>query len=268
MFYTQQSVFPINTRVPSLLFVADVQYLFYPEYFSFADRSFRKISYLRSMQQATRITTVSRFTADHLIERCGVPGQKIRVIHHGYDPPADEPDEPVPSPVAPPYIYYPAASYPHKGHVRLFRSFADLKRRGLIRHRLLLSGDRNAYWPRLEKVIREEGMESEIVHMGYVSYDEVVALYRNADAIVFPSEFEGFGLPVLEAVRFRKKIICSRLETFAELGVPACWQIDFSDPDQLLRALAQAGPTSLEQEPISWPEAVRHTLEFVRETAS
>lgn len=265
MLYTQQTIFPINCGIPSLLFVADVQYLFHPEYFAFADIQFRKRSYLRSIQRATRITTVSQFSANHVVEQCGIPAERIKVIHHGFDPvsPPREDSDIVPDY---PYLYYPSASYPHKGHAVLFRSLAELKRRGQLKYRLLLSGDRNKYWMKLEQLIREEGMEDEIIHQGYISYAEVVALYRHAAAIVFPSEFEGFGIPVLEAVQLQKKIVCSQIPTFGELGVPEHWQIDFSDPDELLRALEQDGPTQLERGPISWQEAVSRTVQLAKET--
>ena len=107
-------------------------------------------------------------------------------------------------------------------------------------------------------------MEGKIIHLGYLPYAEVLSLYQDADVIVFPSEFEGFGLPVLEAVQFKKKIICSRIPTFAELGVPEKWQIDFSDPDQFFEALEQPGPTVLTHEPLPWPEAIHQTMEWSR----
>ncbi|MBN2162270.1 MAG: glycosyltransferase family 4 protein [Pontiellaceae bacterium] len=267
MFYTQQTIFPVDCRIPSLLFVADVQYLIYPQYFSWADRQFRNRSYLRSMQRADSITTVSQFTADHLMKHCGVAPEKITVIHHGVDAVSALPDE-SDEEAARPFIYYPAASYPHKGHEQLFRSFAELKRRGLIKQRLLLSGEQTAHWNRLEQIIREESMEGEIIHLGYIAYATVLALYRQADAIVFPSEFEGFGLPVLEAVQFEKKIVCSRLPTFSELGVPQEWQIDFFNPDELLLVLNRKGPTRLARSPLTWREAVRQTLELVKDAGA
>lgn len=266
MFYTQQTIFPIGCRVPSLLFIADVQYLFYPRYFSRADLAFRRRIYLKSMKVAAKITTVSQFTADHIIDFCGVKPEKITVIHHGFDfaAPPTERSSKVPDDS---YLYYPAASYPHKGHAVLFRSFAELVRRGDVKQRLLLSGERNTHWTKLEKILREEGMEDRIVHLGYVSFSDVLSLYQHADAIVFPSEFEGFGLPVLEAVQFRKKIVCSQLPTFAELGVPPEWQVDFSEPDQLGDALSRPGPTELSRLPISWHEAIRLTIDLVRDMA-
>jgi glycosyltransferase involved in cell wall biosynthesis len=263
MLYTQQSMFPMRCTAPSVLLVADVQYLFSPQYYSWLDLRFRKSVYLRSLKYCSKIISISSFTAGHLIERCGVPAEKIEVVHLGYDPPSagDEDDLVVP---ACSYLYYPAATHRHKGHAQLFRSFAQLKRAGEIEQKLVLSGGRNNYWTVLEGIIRSEGMEDEIIHVGHVTYPQVTALYKAADAVLFPTEFEGFGIPVLEAAQLQKKIICSVLPVFDELGVPRIWQIDYRDPDQLLNALQQEGPTRLLKEPINWKESVRRNMDVVR----
>lgn len=188
------------------------------------------------------------------------------MVHHGFDPvgPTDSAAGILPPGVERPYLYYPAFTYPHKGHARLIKTFAHLKRSGRIGHKLVFSGGRNTWWKTLERQIRQEGMEQEILHVGFVSRDHVEALYNQADAVLFPTEFEGFGIPVLEAAGRGKKIICSRLPIFDELGVSPEWQIDFSDPQQFLRALNQNGPTKLLKEPMSWMEAVRGNLDVLR----
>ncbi len=265
MFFTQQSMFPFHCPVPSVLFVADVQYLFYPQYFSRFDRLFRKRAYVPSIKACTRIATISNFTADHLVSHYGVPGNKIEVIPHGYDSGIREAGK-LPALIDKPYLYYPAATYPHKGHARLLRSFAQLKRDGLA-HKLVLSGVQTSYWKTLQAIIRSEGLVEDIIHCGFVSSSEVAALYASADAVVFPTEFEGFGIPVLEAVSMGKKIICSGLSVFDELGVPRKWQIDFTDSRQLLQAIRNPEVTVLEHEPISWEEAVRRTIEMAQRLA-
>jgi glycosyltransferase involved in cell wall biosynthesis len=265
MLFTQQSMFPKVTRIPSALLVADVQYLFSPQYYSRFDLAFRKRAYIGSLSRCSRIISISGVTARHLTEHCGVPSRKIDVIHLGFDPgKAAEGDLSVVPDV--PYLYYPAVTYPHKGHAVLFRSFAALKRTGRIPHKLVLSGATNRYWNVLQKIIREEGIETDVLHRGYVTYGQVRALYDGADAVLFPTEFEGFGMPALEAVFLKKKLICSALPIFDELGVPREWQIDFSDPEQLLNALNRPGPTRLLKEPICWDEVVRRNLDIVRRT--
>lgn len=265
MLYTQQSMFPLHSSIPSALLVADVQYLFSPQYYSWLDLRFRKSIYLASLQHCSKIIAISGVTANHLIEYCHVSADKIEVIHFGYDP-KESPVESSVTALDYPYLYYPAVTYPHKGHAQLIRTFAQLKRSGRIKQKLVFSGIQSSYWRTLNSIIQSEGVPDDIIHLGYVPYTQVQALYKGADAVLFPTEFEGFGIPVLEAVQFQKRIICSELPVFDELGVPRKWQIDYSAPLQLQQALAQEGPTSLLKEPISWRESVARTLDLLRMT--
>lgn len=263
MLFTQQSMFPLHCPVPSVLLVADVQYLISPHYYSWLDLRFRKRSYIGSMHACTKMIAISAVTATHLHEICRVPSEKIEVIHLGFDRVLTKKESVAGLPEGP-YLYYPAAMHRHKGHLQLLRTFSKLKRSGCIKQKLLLSGSRGARWDEMEQIIRDEGMQDEIIHLGFVSYGQVETLYAGADAVLFPTEFEGFGIPLLEAVTRQKKIICSTLPIFDELGLPSEWQIDFSRPDQLLAALMRSGPTRLTRDPISWEESIRLELDVLR----
>ena len=123
------------------------------------------------------------------------------------------------------------------------------------------------HWKTLCRLIRRLGLQDVVQHVGYVPYDHVRQLYRGAACVVFPTSYEGFGLPILEAVEAGKKILVSRLEVFGELGVPARFQIDFSDPEQLARALQEPGITELENRPWTWAEAAAATMSVLASAA-
>jgi hypothetical protein len=174
-----------------------------------------------------------------------------------------------PSVVSGPYLLYPAATYAHKGHEDLFRTFAVLRRRGDLDARLVLTGERTKRWDRvLLPLLRSLGIDGDVVHLGFVSRDELHRLYCGARAVVFPSHFEGFGIPVLEAARFRKRIVTSRLQVFDEIGVPRHAQVDFTEPEQVLAALRASAPTRLEKAPVTWRPCAERTLEVLREAAA
>ena len=130
-----------------------------------------------------------------------------------------------------------------------------------------MTGLRTRLWPGLERLIRDLGMQPHIRHLGYLDHEDVGRVYAGASAVLFPTLFEGFGLPVIEAAAFGKKVIVSRLEVFDEIGVPAAFQIDFADPDQLLAALRLSGPTALEKTPATWEEIARATMAELRRAA-
>jgi glycosyltransferase involved in cell wall biosynthesis len=266
-FFPQQSIYPKAVGTPCVLTVVDVQHLFFPRRFSLFDRAFRAAIYPRSMRRADRIMAISEHTRNGLVSHCGVPPARVTVVPPGL--PDKPPEFRGPHPLVPGrYLYYPAATFPHKNHETLLRAFAELKRRRLYDGRLVLTGQQTARWGRLRRLIRTLGIESAVRHLGFVPYSEVGQLYAGADAVVFPSRYEGFGIPVAEAVRFGKKVICSRLEVFDEIGVPARFQIDFGRPDELVAALALEGPTVLEKPLPTWPQAARATLDLLRQAAA
>lgn len=264
--FPQQSIYPATLRLPSVLVVHDLQHLHHPGNFGLADRAFRAAVYGRSLARATRVIAISGETRRQLVEECGVDGGKVSVVGHGVSPMPEPPAEgsrPVPFP----YLYYPAATYRHKGHEILLRSYAALRRRGALAEKLVLSGQRTGEWARLRRLASSLGVADAVVHLGFVPRERVWALYAGAEAVVIPSQYEGFGLPVLEAVAARRRVVASRLAAFEELGMPPEWLIDFADPEALLRALRQPGPTTLARSHPTWQGVARATLEVLRAAA-
>lgn len=266
MLFPQQSIFPKRVAAPAVLTVGDLQHLFFPQNFSLFDRAFRGTIYPYSLRRARRIIAISEYTKKTLVERAEMKADDVSAIPFGFTP--SDAGSLLPLDGMPgPYLYYPAATFPHKQHATLFRAYAALRSRGVINEPLVLTGARTRLWPKLERLIRELRMEGQIRHLGFLPFSEVRRVYAGASAILFPTLFEGFGLPVLEAAEFGKKLVTSRLEVFDEIGVPARFQIDFSQPDQLLAALRLKGPTLLEKRPLDWEDNAKATLWELRRAA-
>jgi glycosyltransferase involved in cell wall biosynthesis len=265
VFFPQQSIFPKNVAAPCALVVHDLYHLFLPQYLSAGQRFFRRRSYGYAMSRAERIIAISHFTQKSILTHYAVDAERVAVIPHGWDgaPTAVEAD----AGFGGKYLYYPAITRPHKNHHLLLETIAALRARGSFDYQLVLSGIQTAHWKNLGRQIRRLGLEDVVRHVGYVPYDRVRRLYRGAQCVVFPSSYEGFGLPILEAVEAGKKILVSRLEVFDELGVPARFQIDFSDPEQFARALEEPGVTALENRPWTWDEAAAATMSILASAA-
>lgn len=265
LFFPQQSIFPAGVKTPAVLTAVDVQYLFHPEHFGLFDRTFRPRVYPRSLAAARHVLAISEFTKRTLVEACGVAPEKVTAIPLGFTPRDVSRVEPYR--IGLPYLYYPAATFPHKAHETLLRTVAALRRRGELHHRLILTGARTSHWKALARLLRELGMEDTVQHLGFVSRDQVDSLYAGADAVVFPSRYEGFGLPIVEAAQFGRRIVTSRLPVFDEIGVPAEAQIDFEDPAALAAALARTAPTVLTVRPATWKETAERTVGVLRRVA-
>ncbi len=261
--FPQQSIFPRGAGGRAVVTVVDVQHLFFPGNFGLFDRAFRALAYPRAMAGADRLLAISEFTRRTLVERAGVPPSRVIAVPFGHASKARAPVEPTEL-VRRPYLFYPAATFAHKGHARLLRAYAELRRRRALDARLVFTGMQTGRWRSLERLARKLGIREDVVHLGHVPYAEVRRVYAGAEAVVFPTEFEGYGIPVLEAVEHGKRIVTSRLEVFDEIGVPGECQIDFDDPDQLLAALQRPGPVELTRPVGTWAGCAARTLEILR----
>jgi glycosyltransferase involved in cell wall biosynthesis len=264
--FPQQSIFPKRAPVRAVLTVVDVQHLHHPENIPRFERAFRAAIYPHAMARAEHLLAISEFTRTTLLER-GVAPERVTAVPLGHEGRSTADVVPTDR-VSGAYLYYPAATFAHKNHAQLIRTYAALRSSGELSARLVLTGMQTPAWKGLARLARELGVERDVVHLGFLPYPEIRRVYAGAEAVVFPSSYEGFGIPVVEAaVEFRKKVITSRLPVFDELGVPADRRIDFADPAALLAALRAPGATVLERPPGSWTECARRTVEVIRAVA-
>ncbi len=264
--FPQQSMYPKRIAVPVAVVVHDLSNILRPEGLSRLERAYRARSYGHALRRANRLVAISQYHRDVLMERCGVPPERVAVIPHGVPDRDVDSYEPL-NPVGRPFLFYPAATWKHKGHDALLRSFACLRQREGFDRVLVLAGARTPYWDELRALVAELGIADAVIHLGLLPFDDVCRMYRAASAVVFPSRTEGYGLPVVEAAHFGAKVITSRLPVFHELGVPPEWQIDFDDPEALVVALEREGPTVLSSPPWRWSDAARATLQVLRDCA-
>lgn len=272
--FPQQSIFPARVRTPAVLTVVDVQHLEHPEHLGLFDRTFRARAYPRSLEAARHVLAISEFTRRTLVERCRLAPERITAVPLGFTP--RDLSRVEPHRAAGRYLYYPAATFPHKAHDTLFRTLGALRRRGDLAHRLILSGATTSHWPRLRRLARQVGIDDLLEHRGFVSRDAVDSLYAGADAVVFPSRYEGFGLPVVEAMARGVPTVASSTSSVPEVTGDAALGVDPRSVRQIAAALdrvltdaeladrlATAGRARAEG--FSWDRTAMGTLEVYRE---
>jgi alpha-1,3-rhamnosyl/mannosyltransferase len=218
---------PLVHSARPVLTIHDLQYLFYPEYFTRTKLTWLRQMVPRSVEAARVILVPSEFTRRTVIERLNIDPSVVIVVPHGISP--REPREPVPDlreryGLPGPIFLYPAASYPHKNHLLLLEAFKKL----LSTHPgalLVLTGAR-AYLEsvtakqmeaRIDEEVRALGIEDGVRRLGFVPSDDLDALYQEAVATVFPSKFEGFGAPVLEAMSRACPVVASNATALPEV---------------------------------------------------
>jgi glycosyltransferase involved in cell wall biosynthesis len=230
--------YPLTIRLPavaapSAITLHDVQHLDLPHLFSRAERAFRAVAYHRSARSARIVIVPSAFVRDRTVLRLGLDAARIRVIHHGIDH-----DRFAPAPLErEPFLLYPARPWAHKNHGRLFEAFALLRRERPELRLVLTGGGHSGVAPK--------GVELR----GNVPGDELVRLYRTASALVFPSLYEGFGQPPLEAMACGCPVSCSSAAALPEVCGDAARYFDPADPADIAAAVED-----VLDDPVPWAD--------------
>jgi|SRR5450432_18019 glycosyltransferase involved in cell wall biosynthesis len=204
-------IVPPRSRVPAVVTLHDLQYLAYPAYFSSVKRRYLAATQARSLTRAARVMAVSEFTRAQAIEAFDLDADKVTVV-----PPVVRP-LPTVSParrivllrdlgLRGEFIVYPAAMYPHKNHGVLLKAFAEVVKSHDVT--LVLTGSVGAgAWgsahstkAEIAELATRLGIERRLRIPGYVTTEQLAALYAGAAMLTFPSRFEGFGIPVVEAM--------------------------------------------------------------------
>lgn len=273
-------IFPDVVGLRHVLMVPDIQHEYFPEFFSEDELEERRRLYGDSIRRADHICAISEFTRQTLIERLGVPPEKITAVPLAADPIFS--DQPQPdhdarvlrkyglSPGG--YFYFPAHTWLHKNHRTVVAALHLLKQKRGLTPLLVCSGGTHRARPALDQQIAELGLEHQVRFLGYCPQEDIPALYRNAISLVFPSLFEGFGMPVLEAMACGCPVICSNTTSLPEIAGDAALLIDPLNAEAWADALfqivrhpelrAELRKRGLQQaQQFSWR---RHTLETVR----
>jgi glycosyltransferase involved in cell wall biosynthesis len=216
---------PRVTGVPRVTSLLDIQHHELPQMFSRAERLFRGWAYDGSARRADQVITISEHARTGIVERLGIPAERVHAIHLGVDHDLFKPDGPVREGLPSRYVVYPANMWPHKNHAGLLRAWERVSDPDL---HLVLSGQ--TYGQPLPSGPR-------VLHVGHIPLDEMPGLLRGAEALVFPSLFEGFGLPVLEAMACGTPVAASNRGAIAEVAGSAALLFDPEDPDETASAI-------------------------------
>ena len=191
------------------------------------------------MQKLTRVVSVSESTRRDLVEHAGIRPERIRVAHNGADlsgfaatsrPGARETIARELGIDGPFILYTARLEHPGKNHVRLLEALALLKERGRLTHRLVLAGSRWNGAEVIEERIGELGLTNDVTLAGFVENRLLPELYAAADVFVFPSLFEGFGIPLLEAMAAGTPVCAASVSSIPEVVGDAALLFDPVNP--------------------------------------
>ena len=242
---------PLGRRIAKITTIHDVQHLDLPELFSAGERAYRRFSYERPARSADAVITISNFAQRSIVEHLGIAPEKVHVIPLGVDtagfvPNLGEREN---------FLLYPARPWAHKNHRRLIEAVEVLRRED-PELRLVLTGGE------LEKLGE---LPDWVDARGLVPLEELRDLYRRARMLVFPSRYEGFGLPLLEAMASGCPVAASNAGSIPEVCGDAAVFFDPESVEGIVAAvrtasertawLQQAGLARVRE--FSWDTCVR-----------
>jgi glycosyltransferase involved in cell wall biosynthesis len=252
---------PVRSLVPLVVTFHDLAVLRHPETFNRWTRTYSRLALPRVARAARRLIAVSEFTKRELVELLDVPEEKVRVIPNAVGPPFEANGEAA----AGDYVLAVSTLEPRKNLPRLVEAF---QRANLNGCRLLVAGMRG--WGSVE--LNGDGVS----WVGFVSDDELAALYRGARAVAYVPLYEGFGMPVLEAMACGAPVVAAGTPAVAEVAGDAAVLVDPLDPGAIAAGIAEALDRRDELRALGleraaafdWRDVARATVEVYREAAA
>lgn len=235
--------------------IYDLQYRTYPQFFAAADRAERHRNLLAAVRANAAFAAISDYARDSALAHLGIDPGRIRTIHLRLARRVSEPRADSGQVLrelqldAGRYFIYPANFWPHKNHETLLKAFEAARRRGLPDDfKLLCPGADSERRRALAQIAREMGLGERVVFPGYVTDQDLAMLLHNASAMVFPSRYEGYGLPVIEAMASGIPVACGNVAALPEIAAGAAIMFDPEDASQIAAAmLAMVGDAALRE---------------------
>ncbi len=227
-----------RTSRPNIFQPHDLQHEHLPEFFHPLQRAYRRVSYRAMARQADRVSVMTSAVRDEIVRHLAVKPSDVIVVPWGsvWSGPGSSALVPSIPGVPHRYVLFPAQSWPHKNHEGLVRALAVLRGQGCDVP-VICTGPRNEHWTAVIELARSLRVDDLLVDLGLVTPEELQALYRGAVALVFPSTYEGWGLPVVEALALGVPVACSAITPLVEIAAGAARLFDPASPESIAGAV-------------------------------
>lgn len=286
VYHAPHYVLPAAVRCRSVVTIHDCIHLMFPQYLpNRLAYAYARAAMWAAAKRSDRILTVSEASKRDIMHFFNVPPEKIVVVYNAIDERFSvEPREEDVARVRERYqldhgfVLYAGNIKPHKNVVRLIEAFAEVRKGGFEELKLLIIGDEISKLPALRRAVHQHKLHKHVRFLGFLPDETLAVLYRLAAVFVFPSLYEGFGLPPLEAMASGTPVVTSNVSSLPEVVGDAAVLVDPHDVHAIVDgvrrvltdpALAQElrcrGPLRARQ--FSWERSVRRTWQLYHEVA-
>jgi glycosyltransferase involved in cell wall biosynthesis/2-polyprenyl-3-methyl-5-hydroxy-6-metoxy-1,4-benzoquinol methylase len=236
-----------DPQIPAVSVIVDLQYLVYPQFFRPDDHQERDQNFKNACRLATRIVCISDYVRESVLETAGLDPDRVTTIHirlpHRLPPVSPEAIERArrrSNLEDARFLIYPANFWPHKNHAMLLTAFGMFRSRYPESDlRLVCTGAPDAEMERLREKAERMGLGDRVLFLGYVPDEDFAALMQSALAMIFPSLYEGFGMPVLEAMACGTPVLCSNVTSLPEVAGDAAIFFDPRKPSEIADAIGR-----------------------------
>jgi len=225
LFWGPSFSIPISIKCPSIVTIHDLAYEYFPRAYTPAMRLWLKIIPKISVLKSTRILTISENSKKDIIKFLNVESDRIDVVswacnaNFRFMPENKNVFQKILNyyGINAPYILTVSQISPRKNLDTLINAFALLKKNPSFLHKLVIVGNNGWLYSSIYEIVKREGLANEVIFTGVIPDNDLIAIYNMADLFIFPSLYEGFGLPVLEAMSCGLPVICSNTSSLPEV---------------------------------------------------
>ena len=245
LFHATHYVIPPLARTRAVVTIHDIIHVLYPQFLpNRVALLYARVMIRRALRRADRIITVSYNSKRDLVDYFGIPPARVEVIYNGVaarfrpDVPAAERDRVAERYALPrPYLLFLGGEKPHKNVRNVLRAFAEARRERSLPHVLVLAGPMPKNRSRVEALIAALDLGSCVVRTGVVPEEDLPGLFAGADAFLYPTLYEGFGLPVAEAMACGVPVLTSSTSALQEIAGGYAYLVDPLDIDAIARGI-------------------------------
>jgi len=286
VYHAPHYVLPPAVPCRSVVTIHDCIHLMFPQYLpNRAAYVYARALMWAAAKRSDRILTVSESSKRDILHYFNVPPEKIDVVYNALDERFGA--EPRPEEIARVrerfqldggFVLYAGNIKPHKNLVRLIDAFEGLRRDGFEDLKLLIIGDEISRWPALRRAVHKYKLHKHVRFLGFLPDETLAVLYRLAAVFVFPSLYEGFGLPPLEAMASGTPVVTSNVSSLPEVAGDAAVLVDPYDAvaikegiksvltnPELAESLRRKGLQRARE--FSWERSVARTREIYRQVS-
>ena len=255
LYLSPDGMMPLNPKVPTLNVIHDLNFEHASGNLKASHQRYMSHYFPLFARNATRLATVSSYSKKDIAETYGIPAEKIDVVYDGahsnYRPHSDNEKEAIRQRFTDghPFVIFISTILKRKNLANLLLAFDKVKEdKGNEDLKLVVVGSRVWWQDELESAWNGMKHQSDVIFPGRVEPNDLSALLSAAEMLVYPSYFEGFGIPILEAMYAETAVIASRTTSMPEVGGDAVLYIDPSDMDDIAHAISRLRDKTLRQE--------------------